>query len=316
MSQPRHGLPWDTTDDDALQRLARLRTAVAGSIRPTAEAVGESRDIELPHGIRARLYSATDAPTPHRPMIVTFHGGGWVCGDLEMADAFCRRMANLSGCMVLNAEYRLSPEYRYPAALDDCYSTLTWAAQLAPSLGCSTEGVAVAGMSAGANLAAAASLLARDRADNPPILAQILLYPMLDHRMGTDSFLTQPSRELSGPQALRWYWEQYLPQGERPVDAYASPGIALDLSGLPPTYIVTAGLDPLRDEGEIFARRAAIAGVRTVCRRFEALSHGFVARMGSDRIIDDAAAEIVRDVEAVLQGRPVPVGGQGRVVVG
>ncbi|TGA89251.1 alpha/beta hydrolase [Streptomyces sp. MZ04] len=214
-----------------------------------------------------------------RPLIVFFHGGGWVLCDLDTHDGLCRELAVRTGAVVVSADYRRAPEHRFPAAADDAFAVLEWAAGHAEELGCDPARVVVAGDSSGGNLAAGCALRARDEA-GPAVAAQVLLYPVLDHRFESDS--VSASAYASGffhtTAHMRWYWEQYVgPGGDRVA---ASPGLAADLTGLPPALFVLADCDPLRDEGIAYARRLAGVGVSAEVRLYPGVFHGFLGAGG------------------------------------
>ncbi|MBP1687639.1 MAG: alpha/beta hydrolase family protein [Deltaproteobacteria bacterium] len=207
------------------------------------------------------------------PMVVYFHGGGWVLGDLESHDPLCRALANEVGTVVLSVDYRLAPEHRFPAAAEDAYAATVWAAAHAAELGATRSRLAVAGDSAGGNLAAVVPLMARDRG-GPPLRGQLLVYPVTDCARNTPSYEENAEGYFLTAAHMRWYWEQYLgaADGSHP---YASPLRAPDLSGLPRAYVVTAEYDPLRDEGEAYAHRLRDSGVPVTVRRYDGMFHGF-----------------------------------------
>jgi acetyl esterase len=209
-------------------------------------------------------------------LVVYYHGGGWVLGDLETHDATCRRLANASDCIVVAVDYRLAPEHKFPAAVEDCYAAALWAAENAASLGVDAARVAVAGDSAGGNLAAVVSLLAKQRG-GPPLAHQALIYPVTDFDFQRPSYQENAEGYLLTRQAMEWFWRQYLNDDAEGADPLASPLRAPDLRGLPPATVITAEYDPLRDEGEVYAERLAQAGVPTTCVRYLGQIHGFIS---------------------------------------
>jgi acetyl esterase len=222
--------------------------------------------------LRARVYRP--APGAGLPGIVFFHGGGWVICDLDSHDPLCRRMANATGAVVVSVDYRLAPEHRFPAAADDALAALRWAAGHAALLGIDARRLAVAGDSAGGNLAASACVRARDER-RPAIAAQLLVYPVLDHAFDTASYRENADGYNVTRRAMEWFWAHYLgPEGDgrSPV---ASPLRTRSLAGLPPAVIVTAGCDPLRDEGLAFAHRLARDGVDVELQHHPGMYHGF-----------------------------------------
>ncbi len=224
--------------------------------------------------IPARLYVSLGAPRPPQPLLVYYHGGGWVIGDLETHDGLCRFLAEHSGCRVLSVDYRLAPEDPFPAAVEDAAAALAWAAERAGDLGADPSRVAVAGDSAGGNLAAAACLQVRDNGGPQPAM-QALLYPVTDAVGGQASRDTFAEGFLLTRNDMDWFEGHYLPDGCAPDDPRVSIMRAPDVSNLPPAYVATAGFDPLRDEGEIYATRMREAGVKVALQRHAGLIHGF-----------------------------------------
>jgi acetyl esterase len=245
---------------------------VSGPPLPVARV--EDMAIPGPAGqIPARLYVALGAPRSPQPLLVYYHGGGWVIGDLETHDGLCRFLAEHSGCRVLSIDYRLAPEHPFPAAVEDSVAAFGWAAENAAELGADPARIAVGGDSAGGNLATAVCL--QTRGDGPQPAMQLLLYPP------TDVVGEQPSREtfaegfLLTRNDMNWFENHYLPDGCPDDDPRVSMMRAPDLSRLPPAYVATAGFDPLRDEGEVYASRMREAGVKVALQRHSSLIHGF-----------------------------------------
>lgn len=213
------------------------------------------------------------------PVLVYFFGGGWTLGNLDTCDAVCRRLANETGCVVVSVQYRLAPEHKFPAAVHDCYAATFWAAsQLdAPC-------VAVGGDSAGGNLAAAVALLARD--EGLPLAAQLLVYPCTDFLSDTPSLRKGTDPLMFNNTSVQWYWGHYLALAADGLNPLASPLRAHSLEGLPPALVITAEYDPLRDQGEQYAKRLAEAGVPTRLSRYNGMVHGFFCMAGD---LDDGA---------------------------
>lgn len=255
----------------------------AGARRPELHSVTE-RLTPVP----VRIYDPGPVPTQaDRPLIVFFHGGGWVLCDLDTHDGLCRELAARTGAVVISADYRRAPEHRFPAAEDDAYAVTEWAAAHARELGCDPARLVVAGDSSGGNLAAATALRARDTAGGPPVAAQLLVHPALDHRLEGGSASSYATGHFHTTAHMRWYWTQYLgPDGDPTA---ASPGLAPDLSGLPPALLILADCDPLRDEGIAYARRLAQAGVPAEVRLFPGVFHGFLGAVG---VLPEAAAAL------------------------
>jgi len=254
----------------------------------------ESRRIPGPAGeIPVRIYQPHGAGV--KPVLVFLHGGGWVIGTLDSYDATCRELAQGAGCVVVSVDYRLAPEHRYPAAPDDCYAALKWVAANAASLGADAKRLAVGGDSAGGNLSAVVAQMARDKG-GPAIRFQLLLYPVTDADFTRRSYVDNAEGYLLTTASMHWFWDHYVPNTAQRAEPYASPLRAADLSGLPPAWVCTAEFDPLRDEGEAYAKRLQQAGVSTALTRFDGLIHGFVS-MGlvapkAQAAVDEAIAAL------------------------
>ncbi len=262
---------------------AEARRQIAEAVKPmvgTGEPVAKVEDLKVPGPagpIPVRVY--WPSTEPGLPVIAFFHGGGFVIGNCDTHDGTARALANRAGAVLLSVDYRLAPEDRFPAALDDCYAATQWlAANASSELGADASRLAVAGDSAGGNLAAAVALRARDDSAGPAIAFQLLVYPVVDLSAGRsqhESQRTNGEGYFLTRSSVEWYRSQYLADeadGENPL---ASPFVAADLSGLPPAYVVTAEFDPLRDEGEAYARRLQDAGVPTTLVRVDGMFHGF-----------------------------------------
>jgi acetyl esterase len=230
------------------------------------------------------------------PLLVYFHGGGWTIGDLDTHDVPCRQLALAGDCAVLSVDYRLAPEHRFPAAVDDCVAATRWARAQAASLCIDAARIAVGGDSAGGNLAAVVAIAERD-AGAPPLSAQLLIYPATDMRALAPSHRTNAQGYLLTADSIAYYRGHYMADEASWSDWRASPLLASDLTRLPPALVITAGYDPLRDEGRQYADALSAAGVRvqTVC--FERQVHGFFAMSG---VIDEAASAVAL-AGAVLQ---------------
>ncbi|MGW2769568.1 alpha/beta hydrolase [Streptomyces sp. NPDC001275] len=205
------------------------------------------------------------------PVVLFCHGGGFVLCDLDSHDDFCRRIADATGAVVVAVDYRRAPEHPFPAAPEDAYTALLWTAKTFPD-----RRIAVAGDSAGANLATVLTLLARDRG-GPEITFQALYYPMLDPARSRPSHRENDQGYFLTADHLRWYWDGYLPGPEHRTAPYAAPLSHADLSGLPPAHVVTAGLDPLRDDGLAYAEALAAAGVPVWAHHYDGMFHGFLS---------------------------------------
>jgi acetyl esterase len=212
------------------------------------------------------------------PITVYFHGGGWVLGSLEVVHGLCTILANRAHSVVVSVDYRLAPEHLFPAAVEDCYAATKWVADNAALLNGDVERIAVAGDSAGGNLAAVVALMARDQG-YPSLLYQLLIYPATDVRYDTQSYVENGSDYFLTTDLMRWFHRHYLPSDGAADDWRASPLRAVDLSGLPPAHVITAEFDVLRDEGEAYAARLREAGVETTLQRYDGQIHAFTANL-------------------------------------
>ena len=280
------GLPEVHTLDVVAARAAYQARRAA--TQPAPPVVGEVRDLSAdgPLGpIPLRLYRPLGSdPSAVLPVLVYFHGGGWVIGDLETHDTLCRELANTAHCAVIAVDYRLAPEHRFPAAVTDCIAATRWIRDHAAELHLDAARLAVGGDSAGGNLAAVVAIDARDRADLP-ITFQLLIYPATDQRGGTPSYVENGQGYLLTREAMDYFAGHYLPDRTANEDWQASPLLHPDLSRLPPALILTAGFDPLRDEGAAYAERLTAAGSLASYLCFTRQVHGFIT-MG--KLIDEA----------------------------
>jgi acetyl esterase len=255
----------------------QLRTMVSLMDEP-APALPRVEDIRLPGPageIPARVY-APRAGSTAQPVVAYFHGGGWVQGDLETHHGLCARLAEHSGGLVVAVDYRLAPEHKFPAAVEDCVAAYRWLRERGGDIGADPARVAVAGDSAGGNLAAVVSQLAASSGAPTPT-CQALVYPALDFSFETDSHRDLAEGHVIPRDRVRWYMEQYLRNEADRADVRASPLRAPRLAGQPPTLIVTAGFDPLRDEGRAYGDRLREAGVDVVDLEYPGQIHAFVS---------------------------------------
>jgi acetyl esterase len=234
------------------------------------------------------------------PVLVYYHGGGWVRGTLDTHDELCRSLAAGAGCLVVSVGYRRAPEHPFPAPLEDCYAATEWVADHAAALDVDPDRVAVAGDSAGGNLAAAVSLLARER-DGPRLAGQVLIYPVTDHAFDTASYEENAEGYLLSRRSMRWYWDQYLDSTVQGANPFASPLRAPDLSALPPATVLTCGFDPLRDEGLAYADRLRSADVDVTVRNYPDAIHAFVSFPDLVRT-REARADLVADLRTAFEG--------------
>jgi acetyl esterase len=273
------------TLDDSFPAVERMfaeeaRAAVAArrqAVLNVDDATSEDRFIDGPGGpIPVRIYRPRGASDDLHPGVVFCHGGGFVLCDIDSHDGFCRAMSRHTESVVVSVGYRLAPEHRAPAAAEDAYRAFEWAAAHAPELGVDRQRLAVAGDSAGGNLAAVTSILCRERGTPMPA-AQVLLYPVIEPSFDTVSYRTRATGYATTRAALQWYWQQYLGGATVPEPAYlVAPARAATLAGLPPAVVVTATMDPLHTEGVAYARRLRSSGVAVMHRDFRGLFHGFL----------------------------------------
>ncbi|WP_345279878.1 alpha/beta hydrolase [Kitasatospora albolonga] len=279
------GTPPLYTLDLATARAADLAAIQAAGGDP--EPVHQVSELTVPGPggpLTLRVYRPSDAPG--LPALLYLFGGGWTLGSLETSDAICRRLANAAGCVTVGVGYRRAPEHPFPAAVRDCHAAAVWLAAHAAELGLDGARIAVGGDSAGGNLAAAVTLLAR-REGGPELRHQLLVYPNTDRRADTASLRENDDPLLFNRRSVAWYWGHYLADQADGDDPLASPLRADDLSGLPPATVITAEYDPLRDEGEAYAEALRAAGVEVELRRYDGMPHGFFAMAGA---LDDGRA--------------------------
>jgi len=274
--------------------LAEARAADLASIkadRGNAYPVGEVVPLRVPGpdgDLDARLYRPAGAPDGPLPVLAYFFGGGWVLGNLETGDGVCRRLCADAGCLVVAVAYRLAPEHPFPAAPRDCHAAVTWLAEHAAELGGDPGRIAVAGDSAGGNLAAAVTLQAREA--GPALAAQVLIYPNVAYGADTPSMRDNTDPYFFNRTSVDWYWGHYLADPADGADPLASPLGAADLGGLPPALVITAEYDPLRDEGEQYAERLRAAGVPVELARYDGMTHGFFTMTGALEAAREATA--------------------------
>ncbi len=270
--------PPDLAGMPLAEALALLRTAKPPVTPPAGEAAAvEDRTIPRPEaapGIPIRIYRPDG--TGRFAVLIHFHGGGWVGGSIGNDDLRCHATACRAGIVVISVEYRLAPEHKFPAGLDDAYAVLAWVERNADALGIDRARIGVSGSSAGGNLATALALLARGRG-GPAIRFQLLTYPICDTSRDFPSHRENAEAPLLSSAMMGWFVEQYLAPGTDPADPLVAP-LRADCRLLPPALIVTAEYDPLRDEAEAYAARLAQAGVDVTCTRYDGMVHGFITR--------------------------------------
>ena len=281
------------------RRAVTTLATMSGEPEPVARV--EHRTVRGPAGdIPLRIY--TLAGRGPFQVLVFFHGGGWVICNLDTHDGVCRKLTNAAACVVVSVVYRLAPEHRYPAAAEDAYAAARWVADNAAAIGGDPARVAVGGDSAGGNLTAVVSLMARDRG-GPPLVFQLLVYPATDAPDGTVSYRDNADGYFLTADAMRWYWGHYLGSNTACREPYACPLRAPDLRGLPPALVITAEFDPLRDEGEAYAVRLREAGVPVKLSRYDGMIHAFFSMSGLLDKGEQAVAEAAGTLRAAFGGR-------------
>ncbi|MEV7413943.1 alpha/beta hydrolase [Streptomyces sp. NPDC089919] len=281
---------------DAAEARRILAAAPASPRRPPEVAGAADRLVPGPPGagpVRVRVYRPAGPPGP-RPTVVFCHGGGWVLCDVDAYDTTARELCRAAGAVLVSVEYRRAPEDPFPAAVHDVHAVLRWAGERIAELGGDPDALVVAGDSAGGNLAAAALLLARERG-GPRVALQVLVYPALDAAREGDSHHVHARDGFLTAAHLGWFWEQYLGPGGDGGHPLASP-LRADLRGLPPARVVTAGCDPLADDGAAYARALRAAGTPADHDAYPGMFHGFLALTG---LLDEADAAMARIGEAV-----------------
>jgi acetyl esterase len=285
--------PYETLSPEEAREYYRQARLVTNP-EPPALKSAEPLSIPATHGsIPARIYTAQTLRQANglSPCLVFFHGGGWVIGDLDTHDVACRKLAAEGQMIVISVDYRRAPEHKFPAAVDDAIAATSWIASHARELGIDPARLLVGGDSAGGNLAAVVTLSARD-GNGPPISGQVLIYPATDFAMTHPSHREPETSILLTHTNIRWFRDHYLRSAADGEDWRASPARATTLAGLPPAYVLTAGADPLRDEGEEYAKRLKQAGVPVTFKTFPGQFHGFFTMGKLLNQANIAAAEI------------------------
>ncbi len=277
--------PLHTMTPEQVRAATKLQPAF-GEPEPVAQV--ENRTIPGPAGeIPVRIY--TPSGSGPFPVLVFFHGGGWVICDLDTHDNHCRSLCNGGGCVVVSVDYRLAPEHKFPAAPEDCYAATQWGHQHAAEINGNPTRLAIGGDSAGGNLTAVVAQMARDRG-GPKLVFQLLIYPATDFTFSGPSITENADGYFLTADDMHWFTHHYLRDEADKKNPLASPMQASDLSHLPPALIITAQYDPLRDEGETYGKRMQAAGVPVIISRYDGMIHGFFGFPfdASKRAIDEA----------------------------
>jgi len=292
------GLPevWQLTPDQAREQyLTRVRNLeVKQSIHRTEDRRIPGPDSDLP----IRVYWPREAkPGELFPVLLWLHGGGFVIGNLDTHDSVCRMLAEQADCMVVGVDYRLAPEFKFPAPVDDCHAVLRWLALHGSEIGADARRIALGGDSAGGNLAAVLSILARDQG-HPPIALQLLIYPCTAPEPETASHHKFAEGYVLSRRSIVWFYKHYLRSQRDANDFRFAPLQSDDLSRLPPAFVLVAGYDPLRDEGIEYARRLIEAGNRVTLANFEGMVHGFYLMGGA---VDGARRAVAQSAAALRE---------------
>lgn len=292
-------VPMDSVSVETMRAFYDQNSVERAGPPPPVAAV-EDRKIPGPSSwggeIPIRIYTP-DTPGP-LPVVVYFHGGGWVIGSLASHDVTCRRIANASGCIVVAVDYRLAPENKFPVPFDDAYAAIEWVAANAPSFGGREGPIAVGGDSAGGNLTACVTLKARDDG-GPKIAFQFFVYPVIEDNFETVSYIDNGEGYILTKRVMKWFWAHYLSKPEDASNPYVCPIKANDLSGLPPALMITAEYDPLRDEGEAYAKKLADSGMQVEYKCYEGMIHTFLGIDGLEKG-EEAINQIARGLRVAF----------------
>ncbi len=289
------GLP--PLEEQSIEQIRALSVPVSGALEPVAAV--EDRLVSRSRGepdVPVRIYQPS-VDGQLRAGLVLYHGGGWAIGTLDTYDSLCHLLANAGDCVVVSVDYRLSPEHRFPAGVEDAFAATVWVGRNGPELGIDPGRIVVGGDSAGGNLAAAVCLMARERG-SVSIAAQVLVYPITNDDLGTPSYLEFAEGYMLTRRSMAWFWEQYLETPGQSADIRCSPAKSDDLSGLPQAFVLTAEYDVLRDEGEAYARALRDAGVAVTLSRYDGMIHGFLRRTD----LYDRACEAVQEIGQFVRG--------------
>jgi acetyl esterase len=281
---------------DVIRANTQSRPALAGPMEPVREVInrfipGPTADLPI------RIYRPTDSASAQT--IIYFHGGGWVLNFLDIYDASLSRLANQSGATIISVNYQKAPEHPFPIPFDDCYATLLWVISHAADLKADINNLGVAGDSAGANLAAAVALKARDQ--GIPLAFQLLIYPCNDRNFETDSYVNNATGYGLSTQGMKWFWQQYLQGTAHDSNPYAIPARADSFKGLAPAIIVTAQYDPLLSDGENYAQLLRRDGVNVSYQCYEGMIHGFFTNLAVTPTATLAIDQVAQTLKLIKQ---------------
>ena len=281
---------WETMAPSAGRALFASFTAVFGE----GPKLYRVEDRTVAGHVPVRCYWPTDED--NLPVVIYFHGGGWVLGNLDTHDSLCRKIASESGCVVVAVDYRLAPDAKFPAAFDDSFAATAYVSEHADEFNIDPARLVVVGDSAGGNLAAAVAIRAAE-VGSPAIRSQVLIYPVVEPNFETESYLAHAEGFGLSRKTMMWFWEQYLGDDLDSSHPHAVPSRATNLSEVPPAHVITAEFDVLLTEGEAYAKRLQAAGVATTIRRYDGMIHGFIHFSG----IFDVGKQAVKDVAEHLR---------------
>lgn len=311
-----HPLPIPQLSPENARNLPTLREAALATLaqsagkrllnvaQPAPEPVGRIHHILIPSrlgDLLARVY--TPEGTGPYPVLVYFHGGGWVIANLDVYDASCRALCNAAGCVVVSVAYHQAPEYKFPAAVEDADEALQWVIENAAQLNGDPAKVAVGGESAGGNLATVACLAAREQGGRLPVF-QLLIYPVTNFGYEFPSYQENTETKPLSSDMMPWFWKQYLRSGADGANPFVSPLRAASLEGLPPALIITAEFDPLRDEGEAYGEKLRAAGVPVTISRYDGMVHEFFGLAGLVSKAKDAVEEAASELKVAFASTP------------
>ena len=291
---------WEVSPEDA----RAMYVAMGQMLDPQDLPIGDIRNTTVPGpacDIPVRVYSPVEGNADTLPGLMFFHGGGFVIGDLDSHDALCRALSNGGKCRVIAVHYRLAPEAPFPAAVEDCHAALQAVRANASAFGVDPNCMGVSGDSAGGNLSAVISQLVKANGE-PPLKVQLLIYPATQVHADTPSMRENAEGYVLEKGTMDWFMDHYTSGGYSPSDTRLSPLLADDLSGLPPATVITAGFDPLRDEGKAYADKLSAAGVSAKYINYEGMVHGFANMAGVLDVAREAVADMAGDVRAALHG--------------